>query len=174
MCTLYTHAAVGLGLGKLAMPGRMPACFWLLAGFLPLAPDFDGFSHAAYGSIWGHRGFTHGFCFALALSLVAAALAFRHLRVRFWLLWTFLFAATASHGVLDALTTGGEGIPFFWPLSERRYGPYGPIHWPEIGAEFPNPWVSAGVRAELLWVWLPLAALVAGVTAYRWYRRAPA
>jgi inner membrane protein len=174
MCTLYTHAAVGLGLGKLVMPGRMPAQFWLLAGVLPMVPDCDGFSHAAYGSIWGHRGFTHSLSFALALGLVVAALTFWYLRVRFRLLWTFLFAATASHGVLDALTTGGEGIPFFWPLSARRDGPYGPIHWPDIGAEFPNPWRSAGVRDELLWVWLPLGVLVAVVTAYRWYRRLPA
>jgi hypothetical protein len=43
MPTIYTHGAVGLGLGKLFTGRRMPWPFWLLAGFLPMVPDFDVF-----------------------------------------------------------------------------------------------------------------------------------
>src|SRR6516164_3500873 len=125
MATLYTHAVVGLGMGKILTIRRMSWFFWILVVLLPIVPDLDAFSPYAYGSIWGHRGFTHSLCFALGIGLVAAALTFRFLGVRFWMLFALFFLITASHGVLDALTDGGFGIPFFWPLDERRYGPCG-------------------------------------------------
>jgi inner membrane protein len=30
-------------------------------------------------------------------------------------------AVVATHGLLDALTTGGLGVEFFWPFSPARY-----------------------------------------------------
>src|SRR5581483_2857786 len=128
MATIYTHAVVGPGLGQVFTGRRLPALFWFLVAFLPVVPDFDAFSTAPYGSLLGHRGFTHSLAFALALGLVAALATFRHLKMRFWVLLLICFGVTASHGFLDACTDGGFGIPFFWPLSERRYGPWGPIH----------------------------------------------
>jgi hypothetical protein len=37
--------------------------------------------------------------------------------------WCDVSLATlvASHGVLDACTTGGKGVEFFWPLDTTRY-----------------------------------------------------
>ena len=87
MATLYTHAFFGLGLAQMASRRRLRPLFWILAAVLPVIPDVDAFSPYAYGSIWGHRGFTHSLCFALAISLVAAAAACRFLGVRFWPLW---------------------------------------------------------------------------------------
>jgi inner membrane protein len=171
MATIYTHAFVGLGIGKVFATRRLPAWFWLLACFLPIVPDFDAFSSAAYGSLWGHRGFTHSLCFALGLSLLAAALAYRLLPVKFWPLWVLFFLMVASHGILDALTDGGFGIPFFWPFSNHRYGPCGPIHVQDIGFEIPDPRVSRSVRTELLYVWLPTTVLVGLVLIYRLERR---
>src|SRR5947209_19027247 len=112
MATVYTHALLGLALARVVTARPRPAAFWLLAGLLPVVPDFDAFSPAHYGSPWGHRGFTHSLPFALGLGLAAAGLTFRYFRVRFWPLFGLFFAAAASHGVLDALTTGGFGIPF--------------------------------------------------------------
>jgi inner membrane protein len=172
VATIYTHALVGLGLGKVLTMRRVSPLFWILAGFLPIIPDFDSFSFSAYGSLWGHRGFTHSLCFALALALFSAGLTFRFLHMRFWLLFGLFFLITASHGLLDAFTNGGFGIPFFWPFWNHRFGPYGPIHVQDIGFEFPDPRVSRAVRTELLYVWLPTAVLVGVVWRYRrWKRR---
>ena len=78
MATLYTHAAVGLALGRVANGRRMPLLFWALAALLPMVPDLDAFSYAPYGTALGHRGFTHSLCFALVLGFVVAAATFRH------------------------------------------------------------------------------------------------
>jgi inner membrane protein len=148
----------------------MPLLFWVLAAFLPAAPDLDAFSFYAYGNIWGHRGWTHSLIFAVVLGAVTAALTFRYFRVNFWLLAAFFVLITASHGLLDAFTFGGAGIPFFWPMTARRFGPWGPVPLP-IGMEIPNPWKHPSVRAELLYVWLPTIALVVAVDACRVWRR---
>ena len=167
MATLYSHALVGLGMGRIFTARRMSFPFWILAAVLPMVPDCDAFSPYAYGSIWGHRGFTHSLCFALGVSFLAAASAFRFLGVRFWPLLVLFFFITASHGILDAFTDGGFGIPFFWPFHDQRYGPCGPIHVADIGFEFPDPRTSRTVRTELLYVWLPIAVLVGIVMTYR-------
>jgi inner membrane protein len=132
-----------------------------------MVPDFDAFSNASYGTILGHRGFTHTICFALIMGLTSAAFTFRRFQVGFWKLAIFFAAITASHGVLDAFTNGGFGIPFFWPGTSRRFGPWGPITCPDIGFELPDPRTSRAIRAELLWVWLPTITLVVLSVAYR-------
>jgi inner membrane protein len=156
-----------VGLASVLTPRPKPLLYWALAAFLPVVPDLDAFSNAAYGSAYGHRGFTHSLAFAAAAGLVAAAATYRYFRVRFVPLFGLFFLATASHGVLDALTNGGFGIPFLWPFSDQRWGPYGPISYPDIALEFPDPRTSKAVRSELLYVWLPVGAAVVLVQAYR-------
>lgn len=170
MATLYTHAAVGLALGHVSFARRLPVLFWAVAGLLPIVPDLDAFSNAPYGSALGHRGFTHSLCFALILGFVASAATYRHFKVSVWTLACVFFLITATHGLLDALTTGGEGIPLFWPASDHRFGPWGPIHLADIADEFPNPWRSRAIRTELLWLWLPMTIVVGTVEVYRRYR----
>ncbi len=170
MATIYTHAVVGLGLAHLyaARPMRWP--FWTLAALLPVLPDLDVLSTAPYGSPWGHRGFTHSLLFAFVVSLWASGLSFRYLRDNPWRLLALFFLVTASHGLLDALTRGGESIPFFWPVP-GRYGNWGPIPVSDLGFEVPDPRNSRALRAELLWVWLPTVGLAATVATYRFARR---
>ena len=67
MPTIYTHGIVGLGAAGVIFPRCWSWLFWILSGFLPMIPDFDAFSPAAYGTPFGHRGFTHSFLFALAI-----------------------------------------------------------------------------------------------------------
>ncbi|HEV8432033.1 MAG TPA: metal-dependent hydrolase [Thermoanaerobaculia bacterium] len=112
----------------------------------------------------GHRGFTHSLAFALTLALLLS-LVWRGLsspRPSFPKTFTFLFLAIASHGLLDAMTNGGKGVGFFIPFSTRRYFlPWRPIRVSPIGAT--NFAAKAGVvlRSELVWVWLPFAAVAA-------------
>jgi hypothetical protein len=48
--------------------------------------------------------------------------------------WTFFFLATASHGLLDAMTDGGLGVAFFSPFDKHRYFfPWTPIRVSPIG-----------------------------------------
>jgi inner membrane protein len=168
VATIYTHGVFGLGLGRVFTGRRMPPLFWALAFLLPVVPDFDAFGTMPYGHPLGHRGFTHSLAFALGLGLVAAGLTYRYFRMRFWPLWGFFFAATASHGILDAFTNGGYGIPLFWPLSDARFGPWGPIQVADFGFEVPDWRRSRTVRTELLYVWLPTAVLVVLVTTGRY------
>jgi inner membrane protein len=167
--TPYTHAYFGLGFANVVTSRRMPAAFWVLAGLLPTVPDFDGFSFAPYGDIWGHRGWTHSLAFALGMGVIVALATFRYFKMKFWALAAFFFLITASHGFLDACTFGGFGIPFFWPLTDKRFGGWGPVPLP-IGFQWPNPWQDESVRSELLWVWLPMTALVVLVACCRWWR----
>lgn len=170
--TTYTHAVVGLGLGYAFAARRAPLGYWLLAGLLPVLPDLDVFSLADYGNWRGHRGFTHSLAFALAVAALAAGGAFRYCRRSFGALCGIFFVITASHGLLDAFTRGGAGIPFFWPFSDHRWGGWGPVPVPDIGFELPDPRASRAVRAEFLGVWVPTAVLTGLIAGYRWLRRA--
>ena len=35
--------------------------------------------------------------------------------------WMYFFLSTVLHGLLDALTNGGDGIAFFSPFSNERF-----------------------------------------------------
>lgn len=171
MPTILTHPAVpfaiALGLGRKAIPPRLLAA-GVVASIVPDA-DVVGFSlGVSYGSEFGHRGFTHSIPFAAALALVGVALfrAWQVPRARaFW----FLFIAAASHGVLDAFTTGGSGIAFLWPwLHERYFAPIQVIEVSPIGvARFISARGATVLASELLWIWLP-CALTAAVLALVW------
>ena len=166
MTTLYTHAAFGLGIARLCAARPKPLLYWGMAALLPILPDFDVFSTAAYGTPLGHRGLTHSLAFALVVGVLTASATFRYFRTNWWLLAGTLFAIVASHGLLDALTRGGADIPFFWPL-DARYGNWGPIPVADLAFELPDPRYHRAWRSELLWVWLPTVLLVGLVTAYR-------
>ncbi len=169
MATIATHAVVGLGLARLYTGRPMPWSYWGLAALLPILPDFDAFSTAAYGSALGHRGITHSLAFALVVGMLAASVTFRYFRANWWSLSGLFFAIIASHGLLDALTRGGMEIPFFWPL-DSRCGNWGPIPASDLRLELADLWHSRALRGEFLWVWLPMGSVVGLVTVYRHFR----
>jgi inner membrane protein len=171
MATTYTHGVVGFGIAYVYTPGRRRWLYWTLAALLAIFPDFDIFSSAAYGALMGHRGFTHSLVFALWLAFLTASLTFRQLSANLWVLTGIFFLATASHGLLDALTRGGMAIPFFWPLTDERYGNWGPIPVSDLGFEVPDPRRSRALRSELFWVWLPTGFFIGALAIGRWLRR---
>jgi inner membrane protein len=170
MATDYTHAVVGLGLARLYATKPMPWTYWGIAVVLPVLPDIDVFSSAACGTWLGHRGITHSLVFALFFGVIAAGVTFRWFLASWWSLATLFFLLIASHGLLDALTSGGENIPFFWPFA-GRHGNWGLIPVSDIALELPDPRHSRAIRSELLWLWLPMALLVGAVMAYRRLKR---
>ncbi len=91
---------------------------------------------------------------ALFLGFAFARLA----RGRHRFLPTAIFAAlvAGSHGILDAMTTGGRGVALLWPLSTDRYFlPWRPIPVAPIGARFFSP-AGLEVAAWELVAFLPV------------------
>lgn len=174
MPSIISHAAVplalGLGLGKQTISPRL-----LIAGVAAsMLPDLDVAAFRfgiPYAHAMGHRGMTHSLLIAACAGLLCALFA-RKLDARAKVAGLFIFVCMASHGVLDALTTGGLGIAFLWPFSHERYfAPVRPIAVSPLGiARFFSPRGLAVLRSELLWVWAPCALIALGL----WLQRRPA
>ncbi len=176
MASAFSHAVAGLALGTVFWRPGVPARYWVLGAVLAALPDVDsvGFRFGvAYGDMLGHRGLTHSLAFAAVLSVAVVALAFPDgaaAPIPRWQLWLYLFLATASHGVLDALTNGGLGVAFFAPFENGRYFfPFTPIEVSPISVR--AFFTQRGVRvlaSELVWVWAPSLVFAAMVL---WLRR---
>jgi inner membrane protein len=140
-----------------------------------MVPDVDviGFRFGVhYGDFWGHRGFTHSLLFAFVLtSIVAIAAVFRQdvPVVSRWPLTVYLFIASASHGVLDAMTDGGLGVAFFSLFDNRRYFfPWRPVRVSPIGiTRFFSARGFAVLQSEFIWIWIPAAVFVIGALLTR-------
>jgi len=126
-----------------------------------------------YGDFWGHRGFTHSRLFAALLASAIMILGFRRAmpQLSHYFLWLYLFLATASHGLFDAMTDGGLGVAFFAPFDNQRYFlPWRPIRVSPMGVGrfFTDRGLSV-LQSEVLWIWIP--ALVLALSVWLWRRR---
>jgi inner membrane protein len=173
MPTIMTHAVAGAALGALtSFPTRRRA-FWLLSAALPVVPDLDVLGlplGVPFYSMWGHRGVSHSFTAAAVLGILAALLAHRHIGARRAPLAVYFALVTASHGVLDAFTSGGPGVAFFAPFDDTRYFfPWRPIPVSPLASRFFSEWGWHVFRTEMLFIWLPLAGLML-LVRQRWRR----
>ena len=172
MPSVISHSIVATAIGKVVLPKSVPWWYWALGATVSAVPDLDviGFHFGIhYGDLMGHRGFTHSIFFAALLAgLVTIAFAGQG-QISSWRLFSYLFLATASHGVLDAMTNGGLGVAFFSPFSNTRYFfPFHPIQVSPIGAgRFFSAKGLAVLRSEALWLWLPSAAIFAVMALVR-------
>jgi inner membrane protein len=152
----------------------VPRRVWASAAVCAVLPDIDVVGSAfgiAYGDLLGHRGLTHSLPFAAVLATGVVRLGFAGgvpgLSAR--ALWLFLFIATASHGLLDALTDGGLGVGFLAPFTGTRYFfPLRPIRVASVGVRdflARNPLEVLG--SEVVWVWAPTAVVAALGLAWR-------
>ena len=176
MPTLITHPAVPLAaalLGGRKISGRL-----LVAGIIgSILPDADviGFRLGIpYGHLMGHRGFSHSIAFALLLGLIAMFMA-RRLGSGRMAAFLFVFIATVSHALLDALTSGGLGVALLAPFSnERFFFPWRPIMVSPLSLDrFMAGRGLQVLRSELVWVWLPCMTIgIAGLFLRRLRRLA--
>lgn len=173
MATIFTHAVVAAAIGSAFAPRWLPRRWWLLGAACAMLPDADvvGFAFGVhYGDFWGHRGFTHSLCFAAILAVLITAICYAR-PVSKLALVCYLFLATASHGVLDALTDGGLGIAFFSPFDTGRYFfPFTPVPVSPIGAGFFSAEGAAVLRHEAIWLGLPAAISIIAFTIIHRYR----
>lgn len=165
MPTVFAHAAASLAIGTAFHDRELPVRFWVLGVACAVFPDLDVIGlrlGIPYRDMLGHRGITHSLPFAAALAALVVWLAFADARFagQRRKLWTFYFVATASHGLLDAFTTGGGGVAFLAPFSaERFFFPWRPIAVSPISIRrFLSERGLRVLGSELRWVLLPSAA----------------
>ena len=177
MATPFSHAIAALGIGSYFYRPQIPKRVWVAGMLCSAIPDLDaiGFRFGIrYGDFWGHRGFTHSLVFAALLAGLTVFVCFRKgvAGLDKFPLLLYLFLATASHGLLDAMTSGGLGVAFFSPFDNRRYFlPWRPIRVSPIGiSRFAGPRAAAILRSEFLWIWIPTLLLVSATTVLRHIR----
>lgn len=177
MPALFTHCVVGLaaatawGTGTKPRPQGLLAISALCAG-LPDADIIGNRLGMPFGSMLGHRGFSHSFLFAAVLAAVVMFAWFRKERPftgLWWGLFGFLFAVTASHGVLDMLVHGAQGIPLLSPFDNTRF----PFSWQPLMVspvklrELWSRWLLQVLWIEIPRIWLP-AFCLAGIWRGAW------
>ena len=174
MATPFAHAFVACTLGKCFYEGRQPVKFWLISAFCANAPDLDmifyWFRLAPQSSLLGHRIFFHSISFAVLLGLLITIIFFREIKTYskpWYKTWIFLTIATASHGILDALTYWGPGIAFFSPFDNTGYlCPCAPV--PATGpSTFFTPRIIIHLACEIVWFWGGSLVILAIVILFR-------
>jgi len=155
MASLFGHGLVGFTLVKIAK-GKTNKLLLFLAIGSALVPDLDviTFGKIPYSHPFGHRGFTHSIVFAL---LWATVLSFIFTKTKKKLFFIVIFLSTISHGVLDAITTGGRGVGFFIPFNnERFFFSWKVIKVSPIGiSEFFSSWGMQVILNELKYIGIP-------------------
>ncbi len=120
MASVFGHAIVGYTISKVIDSKNLK---WLMlaAIFSTILPDFDVIGYRIgipYESPLGHRGFSHSIVFAVLWSFILMFTIGRKHKLIWFLV---IFLSVVSHGLLDAITTGGEGVGFFIPFENSRY-----------------------------------------------------
>lgn len=168
MPTFITHSIVagssayGFGAGKASLK------FWLLSIACSTLPDADVIGYRwlyipSYHFL-GHRGFFHSPFFAALLSVLIVCTFYRKkiYSNQWWKYVLYFFILTASHGLLDALTNGGQGIALLSPITNSRYFfPWTPLEVSpfSIKALISQRGVSV-LASEMLWIWAPCFIIV--------------
>ena len=124
MPSLFTHLFVGGTLGTLGPTSPYSGRILVGAALCSALPDADAIGFwlgIPYNSVLGHRGISHSLVAAIIIGCCATSVIYRRLPDRRSLpTVAILTLATASHGLLDALTNGGLGIAFFAPFVNDR------------------------------------------------------
>ena len=168
MASAFAHALLAVTIGKTYSKRYTAFKFWLLGAVCAIIPDADVIMFkfgVPYEHVLGHRGFSHSLVVALLLALLVTRLFYSSIRLfsgkglKYVL---YFFLATASHTLLDAMTTGGLGVAVFAPFDNTRYFlPWRPIAVSPIGVgSFFSEWGLRVIKSELIWVGLPCLAYI--------------
>lgn len=174
MASAFGHAVAAVAIGS-AYPKRMTSVkFWVMGIVCAILPDADvlAFSFGIpYESFWGHRGFSHSLVFALLFGLLVTVVMYRKELISKTGLGYILFFAlcTASHGLLDGLTTGGRGVAYFSPFNNGRYFlPWRMIRVSPIGiADFFGTWGIRVLKSEFVWIGIPSIIYIFATSMYK-------
>ena len=162
MASAFGHAALVLGGQKLFPDKTMGTKVIILGICSAVFPDLDVFfhhivdySHPFYEYL-EHRGITHSILYAIVWALAITAIFHRKNQHKS-LLVLFYFMCSISHGILDAFTTGGDGIGFLMPFSTERYfTPFKVIKVSPIGiSRFFSEWGIRVLKSEFIYIGIP-------------------
>lgn len=172
MASIFGHVLAAFALGKGFSNAIVNWKFILLGIICAILPDADviGFSFGVkYESFWGHRGFSHSLLFALIIGVLITVIFYSRIffSKKGVVLILYFTMCTASHAVLDALTTGGLGVAFFSPFDTTRYFfPWRPIKVSPIGvARFFSERGIKVLVSEFIWIGIP-SVLYILITVY--------
>ena len=156
MASVFGHGVVAFTLAKVIDKSQLKLLLFpaILSSILP---DIDilAFKFGIhYEHMFGHRGFTHSIVFAILWATLLTVVFSKGRQLIFFLV---LFLSTISHGVLDAMTSGGRGVGFFIPFTDERYFfPFRAIKVSPIGVErFFSEWGIRVLLSEFKYIFLP-------------------
>lgn len=162
MASVFGHGIVGYTIQKLLDFKNLK---WLLffAILSTILPDADVLTFKlgiVYEHPLGHRGFTHSILFAMFWALLLMLLFGRKHK---FIWFVVIFLSTLSHGILDAMTSGGKGVGFLIPFNnERFFFPFREIKVSPIGIErFFSDWGLQVVLSELKFIFIPCFLILA-------------
>ncbi|WP_040281210.1 metal-dependent hydrolase [Psychroserpens damuponensis] len=156
MASIFSHGLVAYTLTKVVDAKSSKLLVFLAIGSSML-PDLDVIGFALgidYLDPFGHRGFSHSIVFAVIWTTL---LTFFFGNSRKLVVAVVLFLSTISHGILDAMTSGGKGVGFFIPFDNSRYFfPFRGIKVSPIGVEkFFSEWGIRVIMSEIQYIAMP-------------------
>lgn len=174
MASVFGHALTAVAIGSSYPDNIRKLKFLVLGACCAILPDADVISFKLdipYEAFWGHRGFTHSLLFTVIVGVVVTLLFFRKglTPVRATAHILFFTLCTASHSILDAMTSGGLGVAFFSPWDNTRYFfPWRPIKVSPIGIQnFFSEWGIRVILSEVIWIGVPCTIFM----LFNWVRR---
>ena len=161
MASVFGHSIVGVTLVKL-FQSKQTKLLLLFAIISTILPDIDVLAFSLgipYEAPLGHRGFTHSILFAVLWATLLMFI-FGKQNVKTW--WVVIFLSTISHGILDAMTSGGRGVGFFIPFNnERFFFPFREIKVSPIGIKkFFSEWGLQVIISEIKYILIPCLLIV--------------
>ena len=173
MPTILTHPIIAIGLSPWLRHSKKQWLILIIGMLLTILPDIDvvGFKLGIpYLHLFGHRGFTHSIFFAALVSGLVSWWLVRRFSLCLPTLLFYLFFCMMSHGLLDAITDGGQGIAFFSPFSNERF--FFPVQSIEVSPLNIRHFFSERgyevLASELNQVWLPITGLFFTGLLWRW------
>ena len=127
MASAFGHAFLAFATGNTLKKEFRSAKFWILGITCSVIPDLDVIAFKFgihYEHMFGHRGFTHSIFFGFLLAYIVTRSFYNKNGLSsnaWWTLFAYFSFCGISHGMLDAMTTGGRGVAFFAPFSDERY-----------------------------------------------------
>jgi inner membrane protein len=159
LASLLAHAAIPL-IGRKVMPPSRKLTIAAVA--LSIWPDSDLLTLAFEirpNEPLGHRGLSHSLFVACALAAIVTFVWFRDTWRR---TLPFLAIVAASHGLLDAATSGDVGVALFAPLTNARFSLPKLLPGCPMGLdEYLGRFGMLTLANEMLYVVLPLALVIA-------------
>jgi len=164
MASVFGHTAIAIGVSGPFCKKIVSKKILALGIISSVLPDIDvlAYSKGISEGILAHRGLTHSPIFGLIWAITLIFLFHNKCLSRHKIIIAaYYFICIASHGIIDGLTNGGDGITYFLPFSTNRYFlPWEFIEVSPIGmSQFFSKWGLLVLKSEFLYLMLPSAIL---------------